>query len=332
MCNFLLPDVNDWTTWGAIYTDVALWRPVVERLWADDLRLRVATGIEVPQSVEGGYPGTCAVLVVNGSAVVKFYPPQVARDFERERASYATLGQRILLQPVVLAEGVFMDRIAWPYLVLSYLPGRAWRDARALIPPDQAAALMVQFGQIVRSFHEIPLERHGAWPSEKAWEAFVALRLARVGSDLRGGTALPEHVIADVEHLLHKVNWFGSPPTLLNADLTEDHLFLAEQDGRWSLSGLIDWADAEVGDPLYDWVTVWFSICQRDARLFHSFAAGYGSLAGEDQPDPHRLLAVTFLHRFCANILGEFMTVDEQRGIRHVADLQRVMFGNALEN
>lgn len=331
MAEYVLPAIERWDDWARIYTDLDMWRPVVKRLWAVQPELHAATGIHSANRIESGFPGTCAVLIIDRAVVVKFYPPQVAQDFERERASYATIGERRVYQPALLAQGIFHDRIDWPYLVLAYIQGEAWRDVRPLIDRGQALAVMAELGRIARSFHTISLERAGAWPSAAAWETFVALRLARLATDLRGGTGIREEVIVEIERWLRSRHWFESPPCLLNADLTEDHLLLKNENGRWSIAGLIDWADAEVGDPLYDWVTVWFSVCRRDAGLFQAFLHGYGWQVNIERTLVDRLMAMTFLHRFCAGILTEVMTLEEQRAMNGLEALRQALFGKAME-
>ncbi len=50
---------------------------------------------------------------------------------------------------------------------------------------------------------------------------------------------------------------FQEPPyplTLLNGDITEDHVLLKKQGGTWEISGLIDFGDARVGHPYYEFI------------------------------------------------------------------------------
>lgn len=324
MSEWLLPAVKDWAEWVAIFTDVGLWRPVVDQLWQQDDRLRAASGINVPARVESGYPGTCAVFVVDETAVIKFFPPMVARDFDRELAVYQLIHGRVARTPALLAHGRFHDRIEWPYLVVSRLPGEAWREEAGRVETVQATGVMAELGRIIRAVHAIPLPTAGAWPAASAWETLVTARLAQAGDDLRRGTVLAEPVIARIELELSRMNWYGDPVCLLHSDLTEDHLLVAEVGGRWSITGLIDWADAEVGPAAYDWVTLWFSICRRNFEFYRSFFRGYGPQAivfGQ------QLAAMTYLHRFGANIIGDVLSREQQRAIGSVAKLNQALFG-----
>ncbi|MCQ6473272.1 hypothetical protein, partial [Vibrio parahaemolyticus] len=70
----LLPVIRDWSAWSAVFTDADLWRPAIARLWADEPSLAARTGIGCVETVTAGFPGTCAVFIVNETAVIKLFP------------------------------------------------------------------------------------------------------------------------------------------------------------------------------------------------------------------------------------------------------------------
>lgn len=329
MRDYLLPTVDSWEEWGRIFTNASVWRPVVEQIWAENATLALVTGIPAPRRLTAGFPGTCAVWVIESpvardAVVVKLFPPMVARDHRRELIVYRLLQGRVPGLPALLADGVFRDRIDWPYLVTACLPGDAWRDVRSRMKRANQWAIMAELGRAVRAVHTVPLADAGSWPSCSDWEMLWQRRAPKTATDLRERTLLREPLIDELEALTAGMDWSGARPVLLHADLTEDHLLAAERDGRWSMTGLLDWADAEVGDPYYEWVALWFSICRRDAALFRAFMEGYDASL---HLDVDRLLAFTLLHRFGANVLGETLTPDEQRGIGSVTALREVLFG-----
>jgi hygromycin-B 7''-O-kinase len=324
--DFFLPAAIDWANWGALFTDEDRWRPVIDRVWANDDTLPAAGRVAEPHRVVAGFPGTCAVFIVDEAAVIKFFPPMVANDFAREVASYHTLGDRVPHLPLLLSHGRYQDRIEWPYVVVSCLPGQAWREVGTRLSAMQAEGLVAELGRMARLTHEIALPPTGSWPAAGAWATLVASRLARAGDDLRRGTALQNGLIEEIESLLATTSWFDQRPCLLHSDLTEDHLLVTERDGEWSVTGLIDWADAEVGDPIYDWVAAWFSICRRDPRLFGAFLSGYGARESWDGDSLNRLIALTFLHRFGATIISDSLPPVEQRAIGTLEQLASALF------
>lgn len=328
MGGYLLPVEIDWAEWERIFTDASMWRPVVERVWLVDASLSQVTGIVAPRDMTAGFPGTCAVWVVgdpetSDAAVIKIFPPMVARDHERELAVYRLLQGRVPGLPALLAEGVFHDRIDWPYFVMAYVAGEAWRDVRSRIPVTSRREIMLELGRLVRAVHSTPLPDSGTWPSRSHWEGFRRDRLRHAPAEWREGTALGESVLKELEAMLAHMDWSSAEPVLLHADLTEDHLLVSEDNGAWTMATLIDWADAEVGDPCYEWVALWFGICRQDAGLLRAFMQGYGL---EANLGAEALLAFTVLHRFGVNIVSEILSPEEQRHIRSVSALRAALF------
>jgi hygromycin-B 7''-O-kinase len=366
MTTHLLPVIRDWSEWADVFTDAALWRPAIERLWLAEPVLAARSGVGRIETVRAGFPGTCAVFILNETAVIKLFPPLVAGDFERERAVYRLPAGRVPEMPRLLADGVLRDRSDWPYLITTFMPGVAWREARATMPAAARLAVARALGERMAHVHTTPIPSGGGWPLPDAWPRFVADRLAAAPDEWRTRAALPERVIAEAEALLRGVDWFDRPPRLLHADLTEDHALVTEQAGEWALSGLIDWADAEVGDPTYEWVVLYFGFCGGDAALFRAFLSGYDLALGPFQsqqngtrrtrrtrrdaavgrgetirfslrpsasslralrvPCVPDLLAYTLLHRFGANIIAGALPDEFRRNLSGLDELAGRLF------
>ena len=324
MIPYLLPAIRDWSEWSAVFTDAALWRPAVERLWVAEPSLAARTDVGRIETMTAGFPGTCAVFILNESAVIKLFPPLVAGDFDRERAVYRLLDGRLPEMPRLLADGVLRDRIDWPYLVTSFLPGAAWREAQAAMPQAQQLAMAMTLGERIGHVHGTTISAGHGWPPPDAWPRFVATRLAEAPAALR--TILPERLAAEAEVLLQGTDWFDGGPRLLHGDLTQDHALVTEQGGVWSLSGLIDWADAEIGHPAYEWVALYFGFCDGDVALLRAFLAGYAPNAVGRLPDRRQFLAYTLLHRFGAHILAGALPNETRRDLANLDELAGRLF------
>jgi hygromycin-B 7''-O-kinase len=321
----MLPIPQSWHEWGRMFTDAALWRPAVQQIYR-------ASGLGVAGEVEAGYPGTCAVFIVDGRAVVKIYPPTLHRDFGREREAYRLLDGRLgRTLPAVLAEGIFQDQIEWPYLILEFRPGQAIREVWPAIPADNRLALAAELGELIRAVHNTPLvDTEHFDPRPVAWQVFVQERQAAALDELRQKAGLPEKVLAEIGELFAQ----GEPalpagfqPCLLNADVTEDHLLLVEQNGRWRLSALIDWADAEVGAPAYEWPALWFSACQQEAAVLRHFARAYDPTLILDEAFAREALLYTLLHRFGAEMVAMgWQRLRGDRPVSSLAELQRCLW------
>ncbi len=321
-----LPVVHDWDDWRPIFTDSALWRPLIEEIWAADSTLPAVTGVEMPDTVEAGYPGTSAVFVVDQEVVVKLFPPMIPHDFEKEQRAHRLLPRDGLHIPALLAEGIIRDRIDWPYLISAYVPGEAWRDCSRRLKIDEQINILKKLGGIIRAVHATTLPTDGDWPSLVAWQGLVDDRLLHVADELRRQTALSYRIIQEIERLLPSIDWSAFRPRLCHADLTEDHLLLSQESGQWQIAGLIDWADAEVAPPLYEGVTLWFSLCGRRRDLFDAFLVGYDDGALAKEISVERMLAFTFLHRFGATILNDILPSEEQRAVGDLKALKQLLF------
>ncbi|MFH9354156.1 phosphotransferase [Kitasatospora sp. NPDC017646] len=78
--------------------------------------------------------------------------------------------------------------------------------------------------------------------------------------------------------------------SLLHTEFMREHL-IADPDGRWRLTGLIDFEPAMIGDPAYDLVAVGLFTTRADPHLLGRLLTAYG------RPfEPRLLMAYTLLH------------------------------------
>lgn len=325
MCRFL-PEHVSWENWGAMYTDLELWRPAVVHVWKNAPQLvGQSEGIQSLR-IEPVFPGTCAVFVVNKTAVVKFFPPFARKDFDRELHCLTHLPGGVSHIPQLIASGELQDRVAWPYLVIRFEPGAAWREVRAGLAKRQREIVAGQLGHAIGELHSQPVASGAHWPRRADRQELVSERTQASPDELAQYTSLPVTVIGEVRQLMRTYSWFAQEPCLVHADLTEDHALLAEEDGQWRLSCVIDWADAEVATPAYDWVALWFSFCDRDASLLRAFLAGYSGSSSVDWLFVDDLLAHTFVHRFGPRIIADVLSPEEQASCGSLHHLRRLLF------
>ena len=296
-----------------MFTDAALWEPVVRRICQ---RHGFPAG-----AVKAGFPGTCAVFVVDEQVVVKLYPPMLPQDFLREREVYQTL-QHLYLPPL-LGDGVYADRIEWPYLLLGFRSGQPIREVFDELAPAQRVALGRELGTALRQLHAAPLAglRHFD-VSPEAWQQRMREYAAANLAALRSAGFLASAVVDKLANVLAR--WDGERPShlhLINADLTEDHLLLRQKAGQWHISALIDWADAEVGTPAYDWIPLWYSLCRRDAAFFRATLHAYDPTLRLNAVFRRQMFVYTFLHRFGAGIV-DYLWQRDMPILSSLADLE----------
>ncbi|MCB8945313.1 MAG: aminoglycoside phosphotransferase family protein [Ardenticatenaceae bacterium] len=317
-----LPGEVSWQNWGSFFLEADLWRPLVRRICE-------VTAVTSAQHIEAGFPGSCAVFVVDGQVVVKLYPPMMAGDFYRERAVYGLLDGRLPHLPRLLGEGVYPDQLDWPFLLLAFCEGVAIREVFEVMAPDNRLAIAREVGEMLRVVHETAVETLPGNVST-TWAEFVANRRANCLAELRQKEIVPESVLAECADFLARVEVGGERPILINADLTEDHLLLVPHEGQWRISALIDWADTEVGAREYEWIALWFGLCQRDGAMFREILRVYDADLRLDDDFYERVLAYTLLHRFGAAIIEHVWGENGRPAISTLAALRQQLWGPLL--
>jgi hygromycin-B 7''-O-kinase len=317
----VLPVPRSWAAWGRIFTDVELWRPVVRQICA-------TTGTAEGYLVEAGFPGSCAVFVVDRRVVVKIFPPQLGGDHDRELEAYRLLTGRLSpFLPVVLAHGVHQDRIAWPYLVVSFLPGRPLLDVRPDLSADDEERIGQAVGRAVRQIHATPLTAANHFqPSPAAWSAFVRRRKVAALRQLRSWQILSAELVKQLAVSLASEPGPLGPLRLLHADLTADHLLLDEANGQWQVTGLIDYADCQVGEAVYEWIALWFGLCARRPAFFRAVLRGYDPALVINDALRRRLFHFTFIHRFGPEMVRLTLAGQDPAVIGSLEQLQRVLW------
>jgi hygromycin-B 7''-O-kinase len=321
-----LPAPRTWQAWGQVFLDVDIWTPPVQEICR---RARLPV-----RSIEAGYPGSNAVFVVNrhtpDEAVVKIYAPLCPEDFALERVLHPILSLWPEIgAPRLLAEGTLGADGAWPYIVLSFLTGEPIREVREDIPRRDLLAIAHDLGRRLRVLHSIPTADLGALDTTpEAWRRTSERHLSQSVEKLRARKALPKTVIERIPAFVRAVlqESTASPMVLVSGDVTEDHVMLAERDGRWSVTGLIDFADALIAPREYEWVALWFSALDQDAGCLRRCLEGYDPVLPIDAAFCRQAMAFTFLHEFGAEIICDELEELDAPQIDSISTLQDALW------
>lgn len=323
-----LPIIDNLGSWSRIFTDLQLWRPVV-------LEICRSTGLAHGFRIDSTFPGTCAVFVVDRTIVIKIFPPFLADDYRRAVEVYRLLGDHLEpYTPELLAHGTYRDQVDWHYQVLSFEPGQAIRDVRDRLRPATYQAIASDLGWIIGTLHDLPLTDSAVFDFRpEAWQAFVQERSVQCLTELK--EALPAPVLIEAARFLEERSLLEQPvtfqPSLLNGDLTEDHLLLVEQLGEWRISAVIDWADALVGAVEYEWVALWFGLCAQDSMLFRAILRSYDPTIRLDFQFRQRMLAYTFIHRFGPQIIDQLLQKSGAPTVNSLVELQAWLWPPMLD-
>jgi Ser/Thr protein kinase RdoA (MazF antagonist) len=176
---------------------------------------------------------------------------------------------RAIPAPKVLADGDLFDDDGtgwhWPYLIFERIPGVAIRELPA---NDDFAAIAEHLGEIAAAVHLLT-------PPADVRARDLLPRLRADAARRCEGFGLPAHLAAQVPAYLADAL---PPDTLVHADITEDHLFVA----NGAISGVIDWGDAIVADPFYELPAVYLGALRGERPLLSAFLHGSGWLVDGD--------------------------------------------------
>jgi len=89
--------------------------------------------------------------------------------------------------------------------------------------------------------------------------------------------------------------WEGRP-ALLHTEIMRDHLFVDQQDGEWHISGIVDFEDAMLGAPEYDFASTGIFLSCGSPDLLRALLDAYGVKA--DEEFRLRVMAYALLHRY----------------------------------
>lgn len=206
-------------------------------------------------------------LADGSQAVMKLGP---ANELAREAWACRRLAAMDLPVPSVLAYRTECKSLRAPALILSLVDGYA----------DQDSAVVASAGAMMRRVHDVRLLGFGPlatvdgdWRGQHdSWAAAMAASVEAVPELIAAGVLAPELGQRAVEFAIGPLVRFNGDGVLLHCDLKEAHLFGV----NGVLTGVIDWGDGRVGDPLLDLARMSMA-----PALFGAFLDGYGSTGSD---------------------------------------------------
>lgn len=226
---------------------------------------------------------------------LKISPPFFAEAVEAEIAATARVEGRLPLPiPSIRLAGALDD---WPYLVSGHVPGIAIGEALGSLDEADLEAVADDLATFMRAFHAAPPA--GFDRAFGPWRRYLQGCLDGAQALHRGRGNSEEQVSDIVGFLEPRRGWLEAlgPPVLIHADLTEEHVLLAERGGRWRAAGVLDLADAMVAPAAMDLVAPLLSLFRGRAAPQRRLIAGTGVELPEDDRSG-ALMALALQHRF----------------------------------
>ena len=227
--------------------------------------------------------------------------------------------------PRLLASGVYRERLDWPFLIFSFVPGTAIRDCFEQLAPFDKETVGREVGLLLRQVQATAVPDASLF---EAWPDFVARRKVACLQELRESQLFELRLLKQIGQFLNRMEpeLRTMPAALLHADLTEDHVFVVHDQNFRRLTAVIDWADAQLGPPQLEWVAAWFGLCRRDPRMFRALVAAASPQQGINARFWRQMLALTFLHTYGPLIIRDQIAGAVQRPIIDLIDLQAALW------
>ena len=240
--------------------------------------------------------GTNLVTGLNDALVLKVYPPFLRRQYFAERTTLPLLKGRVGVPvPEIVAEG---ERDGWPFLVMSRLPGRLGTDVWPTLREDQAQRVLGQIGQTIAEVQAAPLGELAS--AGRQWPAFLQTQISTCRSrHVRLG--LPERFLDELDDLTAEALTLvplDGPDVILTGEYIPENFLMTERNGRWELTGVIDFGDVMTGWREYDLLGPGAFMTAGKFGRVRYLLSGFGYSDSDLSPAlGRRLLALMFLHR-----------------------------------
>jgi hygromycin-B 7''-O-kinase len=267
----LLPPTDDVTALRALLREDAPWHAamavIAERHGIAGERVRAPTGSSV-------------VFLAGADHVIKLYAPMWRAQLDAEGDVLPRVVGRLgVATPELVVRG---ELEGWPYLVMRRLGGAPLVTVWPEVPASEQVAIVEQLGAALAAMATV--DAAGVRVLEPAWPALAAERRAAASADGQAFLAtLPDLAAA--------------PVAPVHADAHHEHVLLARVDGRWTMTGLFDFADVRIAPREYDLVTPGAFIVRgrRDLARGLLRGAGYADQA-LDEGLARRLFGFELLH------------------------------------
>jgi hygromycin-B 7''-O-kinase len=165
----------------------------------------------------------------------------------------------------------------------------------------------------MRALHE-----HNPIPElEMDWNQFLAERVARWEEHHQAEGAWRDWIRGCVSGFCEPA--FGS--VLLNADITDEHVLVVNRGGHWQFSGVIDYGDAMMGHPHYEFVAPLVCFTLGEPSLSRTLVESYGLELTPTLAD--RLTAYCLLHKY-----GRLSDMLQRCPVSNGSDLHKALWGD----
>jgi hygromycin-B 7''-O-kinase len=216
----------------------------------------------------------------------KMTPPCFQSEQENERETLRFITDRLSVKtPEVVAFG---ELDGWPYFWMTRIEGRPLSAVYPTLSHEERLSIASMLGELVSSLHALPPPNDGA-----AWGAFHQKH-----KDSAPTRHIKTNLAPHVSGFMARTENSGSGLSLLHTEVLDEHIFVAQENGRWRISSMIDFADSRVGAREYEFPALVEFIFRAEEGLFAEFLRAYGWSHPLTQEACEQFLYWNLLHQF----------------------------------
>ena len=293
--------------------------------------VRIANRHQVPNDSLNLFPDGSNIIFAHGShQVIKIFPALLKDQFDSERLVLKHLQHRLAIStPSLEYSGEFEG---WPYLIMSRVEGETLESLWVNLPFENKLTLIQEIGSLIKEVHS--LGTLGLEPIDSSWEKFIENQISLCVERHRANH-LKKQLLSELPDFLKTARKILPPsiaPVLLTGEYTPFNLLAKRVNGRWTLSGMIDFGYCMLGFREYDLLGPGAFLIQGDKTLLRAFPLSYGYVPKELNSDlSHRLTALMLLHRF-SNLRIQLRVPDWETKVTSLEDLLNLVWGLGLKD
>jgi len=218
--------------------------------------------------------------------ILKIYPDAFHWKMEKELYVYR-LFARIegLPTPSILCADKSKEILSQNYVLMAALKGRVLSQVASSLAPLELRDIYFQMGALLAKIPGITLEAFGYITTGVAVphptnEAYMRAQFQKklVEFAAHGGDAALRRTVEEFVEKHGDLLTDVRTPVLCHDDYHEGNVLVAEEAGKWHVTGIIDVENAVAADPLLDVAkTDYYAIKANEAKR-EGFLAGYGRL------------------------------------------------------
>lgn len=251
------------------------------------------------ESLRRSQQGENIIFLVDQRFVIKIFAP-FRENYLRETAAldYAQ-GKLSIKTPELMHTG---EVDGWSYLVMTQFAGHASREVWASIGGHDRLEIISRLGAAMSELHahDAPLQTN----LNRDWHGFVERQAQTSVERQRACNANPEWLESLPAYIAERLELLPMhhKQAFLHGDIHAGNMLLAEEGGRWHITGLIDFGDSLCGFHEYEFVAPGVLMAQGDRELQRAMLLAYGYEESQlDLSLRARLMLLTVLYE-CSDL------------------------------